>query len=150
MKYIEKKTMAEIPKATGSVSDTLNVEDKITNAPSIRLAEEMMSNNVDFSSELTNFNSKIKTKNVKLLKNGNCYNLFGFIQTSGETSVFTNTETVFKIPADCRREDLPIYNYFFGAANSMGSCAINISGELRFFTNLSNSHWAGFNITWIK
>lgn len=42
MKYIEKKTIAVIPKATGCVSDTLNVEDKTTNAPSIRLMEEQM------------------------------------------------------------------------------------------------------------
>lgn len=41
MKTIIKKSVVEIPKATGSVSDTLNVEDKITNAPSINLVGQM-------------------------------------------------------------------------------------------------------------
>ena len=42
MIYLQKKSIAEIPPATGSVSDTLNVTDKITNAPSIRLVKEMI------------------------------------------------------------------------------------------------------------
>lgn len=37
MKYIVKKTIVPLKKASGSISDTLNVEDKITNAPSINL-----------------------------------------------------------------------------------------------------------------
>lgn len=40
--YLEKKSIAEIPPASGSVSDTLNVKDKITNAPSIRLVEDLI------------------------------------------------------------------------------------------------------------
>lgn len=41
MKYIERKTVVPLPEATGSISDTLNVEDKIKNAPSINLVEQM-------------------------------------------------------------------------------------------------------------
>lgn len=44
MLFIKKKTIAEIPPASGSVSDTLNIDDKVTNAPSIRLVEEMIEN----------------------------------------------------------------------------------------------------------
>ena len=47
MKFLQKKSIAEIPPATGSVSDTLNVTDKITNAPSIRLVQEMINNTSD-------------------------------------------------------------------------------------------------------
>lgn len=41
MIYLEKKSIVELPKTTGSISDTLNVEDKITNAPSINLVQQM-------------------------------------------------------------------------------------------------------------
>lgn len=41
MKCIIKKSIVELPPATGSISDTLNVEDKITNAPSINLVQQM-------------------------------------------------------------------------------------------------------------
>lgn len=41
MKWIERKSIAPIEPATGAVSDTLNVEDKITNAPSINLVQQM-------------------------------------------------------------------------------------------------------------
>lgn len=44
MKFLQKKSIAEIPPASGSVSDTLNVTDKVTNAPSIRLVQEMIGN----------------------------------------------------------------------------------------------------------
>ena len=42
MKYIEKKSTANIPGINGAVVDTLNVENKITNAPSIRIVQEMI------------------------------------------------------------------------------------------------------------
>lgn len=41
MIYLEKKSIVELPKAQGAVSDTLSVEDKITNAPSINLVQKM-------------------------------------------------------------------------------------------------------------
>lgn len=41
MKLIERKSIAPIEPATGSVSDTINVSDKITNAPSINLVQQM-------------------------------------------------------------------------------------------------------------
>lgn len=41
MKYIVKKSTVEIPKLSGCISDTLNVEDKVINAPSINLVEQM-------------------------------------------------------------------------------------------------------------
>lgn len=41
MKWIEKKSVAPIEPATGAVSDTLNVEDKVKNAPSINLVQQM-------------------------------------------------------------------------------------------------------------
>lgn len=41
MIYLEKKSIVELPKATGSISDTLNVEDKVKNAPSINLVTQM-------------------------------------------------------------------------------------------------------------
>ena len=43
MKFIQKKSAATIPPVNGSVSDTLNVNDTITNAPSIRLVLELIS-----------------------------------------------------------------------------------------------------------
>lgn len=42
MIYLEKKSIVELPKTQGSISDTLNVEDKIRNAPSINLVQEMV------------------------------------------------------------------------------------------------------------
>lgn len=41
MIYLEKKSIVELPKAQGSISDTLSVEDKVTNAPSINLVQQM-------------------------------------------------------------------------------------------------------------
>lgn len=38
---IQKKSVVELPPTTGSISDTLNVEDKINNAPSINLVQQM-------------------------------------------------------------------------------------------------------------
>lgn len=42
MKYIKKTSTAPIPPINGAVVDNLNVENKTTNAPSIRLVEEMI------------------------------------------------------------------------------------------------------------
>lgn len=40
-KYIQRKSLVTLPKTTGNIVDTLNVEDKITNAPSINLVQMM-------------------------------------------------------------------------------------------------------------
>ena len=40
-KYIQRKSTVVLPKTTGNIVDTLNVEDKITNAPSINLVQMM-------------------------------------------------------------------------------------------------------------
>jgi hypothetical protein len=40
-KKIKKYSILELPKTTGSISDTLNVEDKVKNAPSINLVQQM-------------------------------------------------------------------------------------------------------------
>lgn len=42
MIYIEKKSVVSIPEVNGAVSDTWNINDKTTNAPSIRLVEELI------------------------------------------------------------------------------------------------------------
>ncbi len=42
MKKIIKKSVVELPKKTGQVSDTINVDDKVTNAPSINLVQQMV------------------------------------------------------------------------------------------------------------
>lgn len=42
MKKIIKKSVVELPKKTGQVSDTINVTDKVTNAPSINLVQQMV------------------------------------------------------------------------------------------------------------
>lgn len=42
MKHIKKMSSVELPKINGSVVDTFNVEDKTTNAPSIRAVEEKL------------------------------------------------------------------------------------------------------------
>lgn len=41
MKYLEKKSIVPMEKATGSISDTLNIEDKITNTYSARIIDEL-------------------------------------------------------------------------------------------------------------
>lgn len=41
MKIIEKKSVVPLPPTTGSISDTLNVDDKTTNAYSARVIDEM-------------------------------------------------------------------------------------------------------------
>lgn len=41
IKYIEKKSVAPIDPVEGAVVDTLNVEDKVKNAPSINLVQQM-------------------------------------------------------------------------------------------------------------
>lgn len=43
MKYIKKMSSVELPKINGSVVDTFNVEDKTTNAPSVRAVEDKLS-----------------------------------------------------------------------------------------------------------
>ena len=47
MKYIEKKSVVPLPQAVGSISDTINVEDKVNNAPSINLVQQMTGIPVD-------------------------------------------------------------------------------------------------------
>lgn len=42
MRAIEKKSISKLDPTTGSIVDTWNVEDKINNAPSIRLVKEQM------------------------------------------------------------------------------------------------------------
>lgn len=46
MKYIKRKSIASIP-LEGKISDTLNVEDKVNNAPSINLVQQMTGIPVD-------------------------------------------------------------------------------------------------------
>ena len=41
MKIIEKKSVVPLPQASGSISDTLQVQDKVNNAPSINLVQQM-------------------------------------------------------------------------------------------------------------
>ena len=47
MKIIEKKSVVPLPKVSGSISDTLQVEDKVLNAPSINLVQQMTGIPVD-------------------------------------------------------------------------------------------------------
>jgi hypothetical protein len=57
MKYIVKKSVVELPETSGSISDTLNIEDKTTNAPSIRLIEEILNPTIikpSFTSNVAN------------------------------------------------------------------------------------------------
>lgn len=64
MKYIKKISTAKIPAISGSVTDTLNVEDKTTNAPSIRLTEEMINNSIEYGTwtpKLTTFDGSSET-----------------------------------------------------------------------------------------
>lgn len=42
MIYLEKKSIVELPKATGSIVDTFNIDDKTTNAPSLRLMIDLL------------------------------------------------------------------------------------------------------------
>ena len=42
--FIKKKLFADLEGGTGKISDTINVQDKTTNAPSIRLMEEVIGN----------------------------------------------------------------------------------------------------------
>lgn len=65
MIYIQKKSVAEIPPASGSVSDTLNVTDKITNAPSIRLMQELLSN-ISSSPDSPGTSVEVPTKTSQL------------------------------------------------------------------------------------
>lgn len=43
MIYIEKKSVVPLPAASGSISDTTNITDKVTNTYSARVIEEMLS-----------------------------------------------------------------------------------------------------------
>ena len=45
MKYIKKVSTVKIDKTTGSVVDTTNITDKVTNAYSARVVEELIKNN---------------------------------------------------------------------------------------------------------
>lgn len=60
MKYIEKKSVAPIPPASGAVSDTWNVENKKTNAPSMSLVEELHT----YSTEETKIGTWINGKTI--------------------------------------------------------------------------------------
>ena len=44
MKLIKKESVVELPEASGSIADTWNIENKVTNAPSMRLVEEALKN----------------------------------------------------------------------------------------------------------
>ena len=46
MKILQKKSTAEIPPINGAVVDTKNIQDKITNAPSLRLTNEMIEDKI--------------------------------------------------------------------------------------------------------
>lgn len=45
MKYIEKKSASKIPEIDGSIVDTTNINDKITNTYSARVIDELVQNN---------------------------------------------------------------------------------------------------------
>lgn len=47
MKYIKKDSVAKLNPINGSVTDTMNVEDKITNAPSLRVVNNLIGAPID-------------------------------------------------------------------------------------------------------
>ena len=81
MIFIKRKSAVKLPEINGSVVDTFNVEDKTTNAPSIRAVEE------------------------KLVKGHGNYNSY----RSAELSVKSETATGIKVNLDTTGGDLLVF-----------------------------------------
>ena len=110
MIFIKRKSAVKLPEINGSVVDTFNVEDKTTNAPSIRAVEDKLvkgygyynsireTNLVASSSMKTGISTKIKTNggnlfvlvNVHLFVSGGNGSLSVYID--GEEKIVEGTE----------------------------------------------------------
>lgn len=131
MKYIKKISTAKIPPISGSVTDTLNVEDKTTNAPSIRLTEEMINNSIEYGTwtpKLTTFNGSSETtyydptmtylmQTGKYAKIGKLVYIEFYIR--GKITALTGTDNFIKIIGLPYSQDIV---YFGSTALNLGVC----------------------------
>lgn len=166
MKYIEKMSVVPIPPASGAVSDTINIEDKVTNAPSINLVQQMTGipqdgiitydgevvpegyeevKLVEDLSESIVLNSNIDktTSHIQLLKYGQTINLlFTIIRTNN----WNTTDTILTIPSEIS----PKISFFvpvFASGNNFNAVQIKNTGTINVGIS-NNSNWISGNITW--
>ena len=101
MIYIEKKSVVPIPEVNGAVSDTWNINNKTTNAPSIRLVKEelipsgIIKNNI-YSSEETIVGTWIDGKPIyrKVIDFGALPNNTTKTYDTGDLKIDTFTEPI--------------------------------------------------------
>ena len=118
-KYIQRKSTVILPKTTGSISDTLNVEDKITNAPSINLVQMMAGvpeeGVIEFDGdEIPEGYEEVEQKSIATFRTGNNHvdytitTAYKFVQIKLENqsinigNAFTlNSDGSFTVNKDC-------------------------------------------------
>lgn len=144
MKIKKKNTTIPI---NGKIVDTENVEDKTSNAPSMRLVEEMMKSE-NFENYVT-FNEKYA--NVQLKKIGKLIN----INYQGESKEHSTGEILFTIPKEYRpKATITAGNFSGGLVGenvAYGSLFIRDTGvcEIATIKNGNTPQRLLFNITYI-
>ena len=153
MKYIEKVAVSKIPKINGSVVDTFNVEDKTTNAPSIRAVEEKFEV-TDY--ELSDLPAHSGGANAYMLKRtGNIVVLA--VDNIWINSVAANTWTnIGKIPDELKpaknnQAMVVVSDSLNGNPISYGKINVGSDGIVKCKVTGSNNNLSAFsfNIVWI-
>lgn len=147
MKYIEKKSVVPIPPASGAVSDTWNINNKTTNAPSIRLVEELAEGVDDLSSNISDINNNITTNYsyIHLQKQGNVAFLEALIVRSGN---WTAQDILFKLPIEARAMNM-MYVIALGGGSSQKIISISTTGEVKITGDINNTNWLHFGVTFL-
>ena len=141
------KTIDELSKTTitSQVSDTWEVADKTSKAPSIRLVEEN-NKTVDLTTQITNTHSSISSSSsFKLLKYGNLVSLSFDISRSGN---FTNGDILCILPESVRPTGA-VYMHIAGAGHTVRTVIIKPNGSVTMGQVVENTNWIGGSITWI-
>lgn len=140
MKYLKKKSTVQLNKTTGAISDTLNVEDTITNAPSIRLTNEMIQATQeieDLSSQVTDINSSVTGSHISILKYGKLVVIDFWTERSGN---FSDGDVLFKVPTSILSK-LTINTAVAGASGTIRMTNFSTSGELKIVGTVTNTNW---------
>lgn len=108
MKYIKKKSVAQLPRLTGSIVDTWNVDDTTTNAPSMNLIKDLTG-----SVKKIKMGSKVIT--VTDSNAGELFTIDELVSLFGVDSLSSNNITGFVTNGDETSYAGDLISTFFGS-----------------------------------